>query len=113
MDRADELYSEGEKLKDQREYQQAAEKFQASLEVREDNVLTHLALAVVYTRLGQHEQAVSHGQRACELDSQDPVTFTAMSMTYQRAFEGTQDHQFIQLAEQARDKAQWLAQQAR
>jgi hypothetical protein len=70
--------------------------------------LAHLALAVVYGRIGEHEKAVEHGERACELEPQDPFSYTAMSVTYQRAFAGTQNRQYIQMAENAMARAHAL-----
>ena len=76
----------------------------------ESFVLAHLALARVYTKTGQHDLAVTHGEKACELEPQDSFNFTALSVTYQRAWAGTQDQQFITKAEDAMAKAQMLSQ---
>jgi tetratricopeptide (TPR) repeat protein len=108
MATVDELYDEGEKLKDQGNYEAAAAKFEELLQQDEAYPLAHFALAVVYGKLNRHEDAVRHGQRACELDPEDPFSFTAMSVTFQRAFAGTQNHQYIQLAEDAMARAQML-----
>ena len=70
--------------------------------------LAHLALAVTYGKVGDHEKAVEHGQRACELEPNDPFSFTAMSVTYQRAFAGTRNQEYIHLAEHAMAKAHAL-----
>ena len=110
MANVDELYAEGEKLKDEGQYQEAAEKFEQVLAEDESYALAHFALAVVYGKLNRHEDAVRHGQRACELEPDDPFSFTAMSVTFQRAFAGTQNTQFIQLAEDAMARAQMLQQ---
>ncbi|HEY2880926.1 MAG TPA: tetratricopeptide repeat protein, partial [Pirellulales bacterium] len=47
--------------------------------------LAHSALAVVLQKLGQHEEAIEHARRACELEPNDPFSFTALSVTFQRA----------------------------
>lgn len=101
-------YNEADKLKDDGQYEEAIKKLHGILEQDESYLLAHLALAVNYGKVGQHEEAIKHGQRACELDPNDPFNFTAMSVTYQRAFAGTQNGQFIQLAEDAMAHAHML-----
>lgn len=102
------LYDEADRLKDEGQYELAIEKLQQILQTDPAHVLSHLALAVVYGKVGQPERAVEHGVKACELDPEDPFTFTAMSVTYQRAWQATQNPDYIQLAEQARDRAHLL-----
>ena len=102
------MYDEADKLKDEGQYEEAIAKLQQILQADPSHVLSHLALAVLYGKVGQHEQAVVHGVRACQLDPEDPFTFTAMSVTYQRAWQGTQKMEYIQLAEEARDRAHML-----
>ncbi len=104
------LYHEAEKLKDEGKYAEAAAQLEQALQQDEGHVLSHLALAVVYGKLGRHEEAVQHAQRACELEPEDPFNFTALSVTYQRAFVGTQNPQYIQLAEDAMARAHLLQQ---
>lgn len=106
-----ELYAEGEKLKDDGKIQEAHEKFLQALEVDETFALAHLALAVTYGKLGDHEKAITHGERACALDPQDPFSFTAMSVTYVRAMTETQDGQYKEKAEEAMARAHMLEQQ--
>ena len=62
----------------------------------------------LYGRVGRHEDAVASGQRACEIDPSDPFHFTALSVTYQRAWQGTQNQQYIQLAEDAMARSRML-----
>ena len=65
-------------------------------------------LAVLYGKLDKHEDAIRHAEKACELEPNDAFSFTAMSVTYQRAWQGTQNPQFIQLAETAMARAHAL-----
>ena len=96
-----EQYNAGEKLKDEGKYDEAVAIFQSILEVEPDHVLTHLTLGRVFTLMGKFEDAVRHGQKACELEPQEPFNFTALSVTYQRVYAGTQDQSYIQMAEDA------------
>jgi Flp pilus assembly protein TadD len=57
---------------------------------------------VVYTKLGQHEEAIKHGLKVVELEPNDPFSYTAMSVTYQRAGR-------IPEAEEMRDRAHMAA----
>ncbi len=41
----------------------------------------------------------------------DPFSYTAMSVTYQRAYAGTDDHSYIAKAEDAMEKSRQVAQQ--
>lgn len=102
------MYKEADKLKDEGQLDEAIAKLQELLEKDENHVLSHLALAVIYGRVNKHEEAVKHGQRACEIDSNDPFNFTAMSVTFQRAWQGTQKQEFIQMAEDAMARAHML-----
>lgn len=108
MSDVDRLYNESDQLKAEGKYDEAIAKLAEALDLDESHVLSHLALAVLYGKVGKHEDAIRHGQRACELDPSDPFHFTAMSVTYQRAWQGTQRQEYIQLAETAMAKAHEL-----
>jgi len=103
-----ELYNAAEQLKDDGKPEQAIEQLLSLLEQDESYVLAHLALAVLYGKVDKHEESVKHGQRACELGPEDPFHFTAMSVTFQRAFAGTQNQQYIKMAEDAMAQAHSL-----
>ena len=98
-------YNEAEKLKDDGKFEAAVSKLEELLQADPSHVLSHLALAVLYGKLDQHDKAVAHGQKACELDPSDAFNFTALSVTFQRAWQGTQKQEYIQLAEDAMAKA--------
>ncbi len=103
-----EMYQEAESLKDEGKLDEAAVKLQEVLATDANHILSHLALAVVLGRLGKHAEAVAHGEKACEIEPTDPFNFTALSVTYQRAWAGTQNQQYIQAAEDAMAKAHAL-----
>ncbi len=101
-------YSVVEKLIDEEKFVEAIDGLEKIVEQDDSFVLAHLALARVYTKTGQHLDAIRHGEKACELESTDPFNFTALSVTYQRAWAGTQDKSFIAKAEDAMARAQML-----
>ena len=102
------LYSEAEKLKDDGNLEEAISKLQAIIEQDDSFILAHLTLAVLFGRVNKHEEAVQHGEKACELEPNEAFNFTAMSVTYQRAFAGTQNQQYIQKAEDAMARAHMI-----
>ncbi|MGD9645789.1 MAG: tetratricopeptide repeat protein [Pirellulales bacterium] len=81
----EELYDEASRLKDAGENEAAIAKLHELLEQDASYALAHSALAVLYTRVKQHDEAIKHAQRVCELEPNEPFSFTAMSVTYQRA----------------------------
>lgn len=109
------LYDEADRLKDEGKHEEAIAKLRELLAQDANYVLAHLALAVLLGRVGQHEEAVEHGRRACELEPTEAFNFTAMSVTYQRAFAGTGNRDYIRLAEESMGQANSLQyrQQAR
>ena len=102
------LYDEAEKLKDAGNLEEAIGKLQEIIEQDDSFILAHLTLAVLYGRVNKHEEAVQHGEKACELEPDEAFNFTAMSVTYQRAFAGTQNQQYIQMAEDAMARAHMI-----
>jgi len=110
MATVNDLYKEHEQLKRDGKTDEAVAKLEALLTQDEKHVLAHLALAVLYGKVEKHEQAVTHAEKAVELEPQDTFNWTALSTTYQRAFEATRDRQYIFRAEDAKQRAaqmQW------
>jgi Flp pilus assembly protein TadD len=79
------LYAESEALREAGKLDESAEKLFELLKEDETYSLAHSALAVVLGRLDRHQEAVKHGVRVCELEPDDAFSFTALSVTYQRA----------------------------
>lgn len=102
------LYDEADQLKEAGQLDEAVAKFKESLEADASYALAHSALAVVLQKLDRHEEAVAHAQKACELEPDDPFSYTAMSVTYQRAYAGTNNMDYIRLAEDAMEKSRQL-----
>ena len=80
-----ELYNEYERLKDEGKLPEAAQKLEELLAQDDTFALAHSALAVLYGRLNRHDDAIRHGLKVCELEPNEPFSFTAMSVTFQRA----------------------------
>ena len=81
----EELYDQAEQLKSDGKLDEAAAVLQKLVEQDANYALGHSALAVLYGRMGRHDDAIRHGLKVCELQPDDPFSFTAMSVTYQRA----------------------------
>ncbi len=96
------LENEAEKLRGEKKYDEAIAKLREALEIDPNFVRGHLALAVLYHYTKDYDASCRHGEKACELEPNDPFNFVALSVTYQRAFEGTRDPIYIQKAEMAK-----------
>ena len=96
-----ERYNAAEKLKDEGKLDEAVALLNGILEDEPAHVLTHLTLSRIYTLQGNFEPAIAHGRKACELEPNEPFNYTALSVTFQRSFAGTQDTKYIQMAEDA------------
>src|SRR5438552_2398306 len=110
MATVNELYKEHEQLKRDGKYEEAIAKLEELLKQDEKHVLAHLALSVLYPKVEKHEQAVQHAEKAVEIEPEDTFNWTALSTTYQKAFEATRDRQYIFRAEDAKTRAaemQW------
>jgi Flp pilus assembly protein TadD len=81
----EELYAEAERFKDQGNNEEAVAVLERLVAQDDSYALAHSALAVLYGRLKRHDEAVRHGLRVCELEPNEPFSFTAMSVTFQRA----------------------------
>ena len=103
-----ELYDEADQLKEAGKLEEAITKLEELLVEHADYVLAHSALGVIYGKVGRHEDAIRHAARVCELEPNDPFSFTAMSVIYQRAYAGTNNPQYIQLAEDAMARSQMI-----
>jgi tetratricopeptide (TPR) repeat protein len=103
-----ELYDEADKLKDAGKLEEAAAKLYEALSIDLNYALAHSALAVVLQKLGRHEEAIGHARKVCEIEPDDPFSYTALSVTYQRAFAGTNNMNYIRLAEDAMEQSRIL-----
>ncbi len=88
------------------QYEAAIKKYEELLAADSTHVIGHMTLAVLYGKVGKHREAIEHGERACQLEPDEVFNYSALSTTYQRAFEATQDRQYIFKAEEAKMKGQ-------
>jgi tetratricopeptide (TPR) repeat protein len=102
------LYDQADKLKDEGKLDEAVAKLGEALAADANYALAHAALAVVLQKLGRHEEAINHARRVCEIEPNDPFSFTALSVTYQRAFAGTNSMPYIRMAEDAMEQSRIL-----
>lgn len=92
------LEKEADQLKNDGKNEEAIAKLNEILKLDENFVRAHLALAVLYHKTEVHDQSVAHAEKAYQLEPDD-FNAAALSVTYQRAFEGTRDPIYIQKAE--------------
>jgi tetratricopeptide (TPR) repeat protein len=104
------LYDEADRLKTEGKLDESAAKLNECLAIDDKFALAHSALAVVLQRLKRHEEAIQHAVRVTELEPTDPFSFTALSVTYQRAYAGTGEMSYIRLAEDAMERSRQLSQ---
>jgi Flp pilus assembly protein TadD len=102
MTTIEQRYDEADRLKNSGKNEEAVAKLLELVAEAPDYSLAHSALAVLYTRLKRHEEAIRHAQRVCELEPADAFSFTALSVTCQRAG-------LIREAEDAMAKARTLS----
>ena len=92
------LEKEADQLKNESKNDEAIAKLIEILELDENFVRAHLALSVLYHKTEAHDKSVAHAEKAYQLEPDD-FNAAALSVTYQRAFEGTRDPIYIQKAE--------------
>ena len=104
------LYDEADQLKAEGKVDEAIQKLQHALELDDSYALAHSGLAVLLQRTGKHEEALVHANKVAELAPEDPFSFTALSVTYQRAYAGTGNMEYVRLAEEAMERSRQLSQ---
>ena len=80
-----ERYAAAEKLKDDGDLAGAVAAMEALVADDPDYALAHSALGAWCTRLERHAEAVQHARRACDLEPNDPFSYTALSVACMRA----------------------------
>lgn len=101
MPTKEELYDEADRLKEADQLEAAVGKLREALALDPNYALAHAAMARFLSRLSQHDKAVEHALKVVELEPQDAFSYTALSVTFQRAGK-------ILEAEDAKARAQML-----
>lgn len=101
MSTSSQRYNAAEKLKDAGQLAEAAELIEQLLADDPNYVLGHMMLGRVYVDLGRYDDAIRHNQIAVELEPNEPLNHSALSVSYQRAWEATRDPRYIQMAEES------------
>ena len=81
----EEAYAAAEKLKEDGQLEEAVAALDTLVGEHPDYALAHSAISAWCTRLERHEKAVQHARRVCELQPNDPFSFTALSMACMKA----------------------------
>ncbi|MBN1852945.1 MAG: tetratricopeptide repeat protein [Pirellulales bacterium] len=103
------MYDESIALEEAGQLDAAIAKLHEILAIDATYALAHAALAVFYQKQNAHDKAIEHAQKVSELEPDDPFSFTALSVTCQRAFAGTGNRDYIQKAEEAMIKSHEVA----
>lgn len=84
-DQIDQLYDEAIAIQEKGDLEGAIAKLQELLAIDPNYALAHAALSVFYSKLDDHEKAVEHARKVCELEPEDPFSFVALSLICQKA----------------------------
>jgi Flp pilus assembly protein TadD len=85
MPTVDERYDEAIALKETGDLEGSATRLEDILKTDANYALAHSALSVIYGKLERYDEAVSHAQKVCELEADDPFSFVALSLICQKA----------------------------
>jgi len=81
----EELYDQAIQLQQDGKMEEAVGMLRELVAQAPDYALAHSALSVFCSRLEKVDEAVEHAARVCELESDDPFSFVAMSLICQKA----------------------------
>jgi len=107
MPTIDEMYDQAIALQQQGDLDAAIGRLQELLEQDPSYALGHAALSVFYGKKEEHDKAVEHAQKVCELEPEDPFSFVALSLICQKAGRIEEAEHALMQARQA----QWAAMQ--
>jgi Flp pilus assembly protein TadD len=79
-----ELYDAAVKLKDEGNLEAAIAKLLELVSQDPNYALAHGALSIYLGRLQRHDEAIAHAKKVCELEPNDPRSFSTLSVVSQR-----------------------------
>jgi Flp pilus assembly protein TadD len=80
----DDRYAAAEALKNAGKLAEAVAALEELVVQEPGFTLAHSAMAAWCTRLERHDEAIRHARRACELEPNDPFSYTALSVACMR-----------------------------
>ncbi|MFM7107814.1 MAG: tetratricopeptide repeat protein [Planctomycetaceae bacterium] len=81
----EERYDAAQRLKDGGDLAAAVAAMESVVADHPDFALAHAALAAWCRRLERFDEAIRHARRVCELEPNDPLSYTALSVTCMQA----------------------------
>ena len=108
MPTVDELYKQSEQLRREGKPNEAIVALEEVLKLDNKHVLAHMTIARLLCKANRPLEGVPHSEEACQLEPNEVFNWTALSETYQKAFEATQDRMYILKAEDAKTKSHAL-----
>ena len=85
MPTQEERYDEAIAIQQSGDMATAVEKLQALIADYPDYALSYSALSVFCSKLDRHDEAIVYGRKVCDLEPEDPFSFTSLSMICQKA----------------------------
>jgi len=105
MPTSDVIYDEAIALQQAGKVDEAIAKLHELLAADPAYALAHSALSVFYSRQENHDAALEHAQKVCELEADDPFSFVALSLLSQKAGRIADAERALMMARQAQAAA--------
>ena len=101
MPTSDAIYDEAIALHEQGKTEEAVGKLKELILQEPEYALAHSALSVYLGRQEQYDDAIEHARIVCDLESDDPFSFVALSLVCQKAGRIAEAEQALMQARQA------------
>lgn len=101
MSTSDAIYDEAIVLHEQGKTDEAMAKLKELIAQEPEYALAHSALSVYLGRQERYDDAIEHARIVCDLESDDPFSFVALSLVCQKAGRIAEAEQALMQARQA------------